>query len=1104
MFFLKLWAKEMNIQDETIHALFEAHAARCPLSIAAIHNTEQITYAVLNQHATYFATYLQSLDVKPETPIALCMPRSIDLLIAMLGVLKAGCCYVPLDASQPKERLLQILVNSQAPFLMTSTQFKPIFSQYTGQILLTKTLRKTGPTQPLRATNPHQLAYIIYTSGSTGVPKGVLIEQGSLRRYASWFSHYSHLKPGDRIDFSANHGFDMAITTSVVALALGLTVVICDEQIKKDMGAYLDHLQHHHIHCIKITPTYFKELLHHLEHRHVALPHLQRVILGGEALRTVDCLNWLKHYPKHHLFNEYGPTETTVAVLVYEVSMENVHQFGVNVPIGFLTQTDPFYLLNESFMPVGPDEIGQLFIGGNALARGYLNQPELTLEKFKDNIPGIPYRCYGTGDFCRRLPDGSLDYLGRMDQQVKIRGFRIELGEIELCLREYSAIEDVVVLARDEHRTTPELVVYYVLHPDTPEPSAYDLSKFLRKTLPEHMIPTHFMRVDFFPLTENGKLDPSALPTPCFSRQTPFVAASSKLERELIKIWSEVLEVNNLGITDHFFEWGGHSLAAARMVSKIKHTLFKNIDLEMVYRAPTIIEFAKEVKKAPRIEPKQSSTTSPLTQHTRTLPLGDFQLLLWFSHVFDPRVKKLNIVARRHLHGALNLRALSQAFDALFKKHELFCYRIGSFHYTQSLQKKISFEIITHDISSMSMDSRETTLMTSFEELIHWRAWPAKKPLLKARLFCLDSHLHELQICMPHFVCDNVSVDLVFAELSYYYEAYQQEGPQNQPTPTLQAITPFKSYVLHEQQSLNMHLHRDLTYWTEHLHDAHFFHAPVQHVVHNMKDKPYSTYLKIPEEKLSTLKQWCATQQVHLVEALCAALGIALLNCSDQDSKSNQNLLFNLVRSTREDQTFDETIGCLLSIHPIKLAIKKASSLGELAKQVQQVVLQNRPYQQCSSLLKLACMNSDYCQNSWLKQRLFTFMMLLHASINRTSPLNPMLIQYLGRLATLDRRRGFLINVNIWNSFFSPPQTNTSPTFTTIPNHHQEEVAYDLSKLDYMLDVCFLRDEHSHIPYLVLSGNLNPDFRTQIGEKIIQMMHVEPVQADEMAIGARF
>ncbi|MFZ4077129.1 MAG: amino acid adenylation domain-containing protein [Legionellaceae bacterium] len=1052
-----------------MQAQFEALAEEFPSHIAAIHEAESITNIQLNQRANQFARALQSEGVSQGSTVALCMPRSIDLLIVMLGILKAGAAYLPLDASHPKERLQFILNDSNAACLITELAFKPLDSYATNNLDL-----------PIHEDG---LAYIIYTSGSTGQPKGVLIQHKGLMHYCRWFAKYSQCLPKQRIDFSSNPIFDMAVTTSMVALALNLTIVVCSDAIKHNPMLYLNHIKSNQIHLIKITPTYLCALLQQLNTTNLPLPDLQKIILGGEALRKDSCAEWLHWYPNHTLYNEYGPTETTVAVLAYAVHKDNIDSFDINIPIGLMHPS--IYVLNSDLKPVEQGQPGELFISGPGVARGYLNQPELTKKSFINHLfsPTELTRLYKTGDLCRVLPDKSIEYLGRIDSQVKIRGFRIELGEIEHCLLQHPAIIAASILALSTHTKDPQLVVYYISK--TPNIfNSNELQTHLSRYLPHYMVPSTYIEVSHLPFNENGKLDTSALPTPESLIKQGYVPASSPLEQTLVDIWKVVLGVSNLGIHDNFFELGGHSLSAARAISCIENQLNKQLTLNALYTTPTIASLALLLET---LEPT-APVTLPLkkiNKKSKNFPLSDFQLIIWISRLLEPNLKKLNVVARKRIFGKLDTLVLSQAFDIVFKKNEILRTRMKRFYPTQSIQNTWTFSLYEKNLIDLSKEACELTLTESMQSLLNYYPWHKKHPLLRAHLFYLDETTYELQIAMPHHVCDEASVHILFSDLSNIYLALlkQQSLPQK-----IKSAPQFKDYIIKEQAVLTSALDQHIPYWKNYLKNANLVQFKQNHVVKNMDKKKlnYSSYIPFPEQTFETLKVFCANHQVAISDVLCAALGKALLLSSDTLHEKNNNLFITTTKSTRDNPAYDETIGCFLASYPINLELNQQHSLALMSKNVQENMMNNSPYQKCPSLIKLACIHHTSQKKSIIINIIMSFLRYVYRMMCRFPVRYFESFKYIGALAAIDRKKSFIVLLNIWNSFLDLNDKTSSLFGARVEDVNLDP--YDLLKSNQIFDVCFLREQKSNQAFVIISSNLTPTFREKIGEEILRIL----------------
>lgn len=1057
---------------DTIQGLFEAHVKKMPQRIAVIDASDSITYEALNQRANSLAHDLIARGVRPDTCVAICMDRRIDLLVALLAVLKAGAGYLPLDSTHPQERLLYCLKDNNDPFLIIPQSFQGIFSSYNGTCITLEQQSSDLIHNPCVTVQGQHLAYIIYTSGSTGNPKGVLIEREGVLNYIRWFAQYSQCQAGQRMDFSGNYIFDMAVTTTIASLALGLTLVIAQEETKKTAHSYLEYLARYEINFAKLTPSYFKLLVHEIKNNPHPLPHLQRLILGGENLSKLECKQWLRCFPSHRISNEYGPTEVTVAVSEFTVDRKNIAGLGGNIPIGLPGPNMDWTLLDEQQKPVSVGTTGELYVSGQGLARGYLNQEEMTSEKFihlKNNV-----RFYKTGDLCRQKEGGVLEYLGRIDSQVKIRGYRVELQEVERQICAHPHIKDAIVHV-DEYEE-PRLVAYFILKDQGVILRQVDLRAFLAEHLPEYMVPAIMMSVPFFPLTANGKLDKKALPKPVYRSEQPYQAPSTPLEKKLTKLWTKELHVKPISLFDNFFELGGHSLAAARIISDIQHQLKKTVPLLTFYQATNLAQLAIAVNKIPKVRHSIHLRASA----GRVFPLGMFQLTLWISRTFEPKTSQLNIVARKRIAGAINKEQLLKAFTALIQKHEVFSYRIFKFRPAQMVSPQRSFKLSEHDLSTLGLEECDFELEDSIQELVNYRRWAVKRPLIHARLFHLPQNQVELQICMPHLISDDLSPDIVFEDLSYFYLHQINEPPV--------VDSSYKEYVLFEHEYNRENQSEDIHFWDNYLSDASLFSFPQAAVISKMKAShmTYSSYVSIPGLIVDQVKNYCSEQHVSLNHGLSAALILALQHCCALTSQ-DKKIVLNLVKSTRTQMRYDQTIGCFLRTEPLKVSLNKQASLLELARQMQQSELETNAYQNCSSLLKLACIKTIRESQSpayfILKSVTSICSMLLPwAKINKK------LISIYQRLISFRRNKHFLININIQNNFVSRDLQNNKSLFNA-PVIETRLYQHDLLTVDSLLDLSFLYANHEY--YVVISANLTPEFRNQIAQTLIQILKEE-------------
>jgi amino acid adenylation domain-containing protein len=1087
--FIQTPIRSIKIHKDTIHERIAAQAKQTPTALAAQSDEQTLTYGELNDRSNQLAHYLRESGVTAEQRVALCLNRSVDVLIAIVAILKSGAAYVPLDSKQPTNRLAYILNDSNAVMIITSSHLSHTFMGLQHRLMIydTPQILSTYPTTPLDNTvSANHLAYVIYTSGTTGKPKGVLIEHQSVVNYCDWFESYSATTPQSRIDWSCNYIFDMAITSTIVPLMLGATVVICSEIIQRQFQRYLHHLNTHQITLIKITPSYFKELLREIQTNPIALDDLRMIILGGESLRAIDCIDWLKQYPKHSLINEYGPTEVTVASSHFLINTQTTLLPDAPVPIGKPGAHMQYTIMDAHQQQVPMGEEGELYIGGRGLARGYLNAPELTQSRFIHKKTDDGSRLYKTGDRCRQLPNGAFEYLDRIDRQVKIRGFRVELSEVEQCLQEHPCIQDAVVIVHHNTRQEPQLLAYYLLNQSTQTVTQRHLHQHMQANLPHYMIPTSFIQMQRFPLAANGKLDYALLPKQTLNTRTPS-KPRSKTERILLDIWATELDAPDLGIDDNFWEWGGHSLMAARIISKINQVLDKHIMEHQFYEAMTIRKLNDILKKT---SGNNHLNPNPSLKHTlKKIPLSDFQTLLWTTKTFKPKAAKLQIVSRKRMQGAFNRQALDYAFDCVIQQHNIFSHQIQTYLPTQSFLKRKPVFIIEKNLETLSISDTETVLREAMQELIHLSSWPKNFALIQARLFQLQQDCVELQLAIPHIISDAISIELLFFELSTYYQRYLQHATQTKRLPN---EVQFTDYIIEEHVQTQTRLEKDLDFWTSYLKDAHLFAFPDASISKQTnKSFTYSTYVPIPNKAIHHLEAFCIQQQVSLSDALCATIGLSLRNCCDGSFDANEPVLMHIVKSARDKMTYDRTIGCFIRVEAIKLFLNKQQTLRSLSKYIHAFMVKNIIFQHASTSLKFASLNPFYRKKKNILYYLTRLFAWVCTKTNRANNINPIFLQLCPKLSRLDGQNRFMIYLNIWNNFIKPNSDNDQ-----LFGLQAKPVAmhqYDLLTIDYLFEVCFMRDENNDRPYVVISSNLKPAFREQIAYELLRMMNEEMV-----------
>ncbi|MBE9179857.1 amino acid adenylation domain-containing protein [Oculatella sp. LEGE 06141] len=576
--------------------MFEAQVTQTPDAVAVVFGKQQFTYRQLNQRANQLAHYLRDRGVGSDVLVGVYIDRSLDMVVGLLGVLKAGGAYVPLDPAYPADRVAFILQDTQVPVILTQAQFTGSLPAHEAQVIYLDSdwpiIAQSSQETPECEAIASNLMYAIYTSGSTGQPKGVMITHTGICNQLHWRQTTFPLTETDRVLQTISFSFDPSVWQIFWPLSFGAQLVLAQPGGHQDSAYLVETIAQQQITVIALVPAMLRLLLEEkgLDHCHC----LKHVFCGGEALpldlqeRFFARLNL-----DQVLHNVYGPTEASIDATFW--TCQRGTHFPI-APIGRPIANTQAYILDQQLHPVPIGEPGELHIGGAGLARGYLNRPELTREKFIPN----PYsdrvgdRLYKTGDLVRYLPDGTIEFLGRIDHQVKVRGFRIELGEIEAALSQSPAVAQTVVMAREDHPGDKRLVAYVVPSQEH-APSANELRSLLKDSLPDYMIPAAFVMLETLPLNSNGKVDRRALPAPEQERLDldDFVAPQTSLERELTQIWEQVLSIHPIGVKDNFFELGGNSLLAVRLLAQVDEKFGRKLPLSTFFQASTIEQLSR-------------------------------------------------------------------------------------------------------------------------------------------------------------------------------------------------------------------------------------------------------------------------------------------------------------------------------------------------------------------------------------------------------------------------------------------------------------------------------------------------------------------------------
>ncbi|TRU61739.1 MAG: amino acid adenylation domain-containing protein [Microcystis aeruginosa Ma_QC_C_20070823_S13] len=934
--------------DLCLHQLFEQQVKQNPQAIAVKLENEFFTYQELNNRANQLAHYLQSLGVKADSLVGIFVERSLDMIIGILGIIKAGGAYIPLDIDYPPERIAYLLEDTQLSILLTQSKFVEQLPQFPPNTICLdqdwSIIAKQSTVKPLVAVEQHNLAYIIYTSGSTGQPKGVMIEHRSVVNYILTLIREYGITADDRILQFSSICFDVSVEEIFVSLLSGATLVLRTEDMLRSSEDFWQCCQKWQLTVLSLPTAYWHQLASELTPD--TLPILSKIkviFIGGEAIQPAKVQQWQtitgQYSPLPRLFNGYGPTEATIAATFSEFTSPTI----TNVPIGRPLSNTQVYILDAFLQPVPVGVAGELHIGGVGLARGYFNRPELTQEKFiylenGGQLQGE--RLYKTGDLCRYLPDGNIEYLGRIDNQVKIRGFRIELGEIETVLSQHSAVKTAVVIAWEDETNQKRLVAYIIpqveiISPQKEENSlnVTELRQFLKAKLPEYMIPSAFVILESLPLTPNGKTDYRALPTPEFQSQEQYIAPRNPIEEILSSIWAKVLKVAQVGIHDNFFELGGHSLLATQLISRIREAFQVEMPLRELFVAQTIAELAQVIK---RISQQEQITELPILPRDKAaeLPLSFAQTRLWFLAEFESNSSFYNIPLALRLEGTLNSQILIQSLEEICDRHEALRTNFITVDgiATQIIQTR-TWTVTVVDLQHLSSSEK----VIASQELTQNQAIQpfdlASEPLIRITLVVLSETEHLLLVCMHHIVSDGWSMGVFLQELTALYNAYIQGLSSPLNTLSIQ----YGDFTLWQRQWLQGEvLQQQLDYWQKQLADAPaLLSLPTDRPRPNQQSfagghLPFSLSLELTE-KLTQLTQ---EQGVTLFMTLLTAYAVLLYRYTEQE-----DILIGTPIANRNRREIEGLIGFFVNTLVLRIDLSGKPNFNQLLGRVREMAM---------------------------------------------------------------------------------------------------------------------------------------------------------------------
>ncbi|QHE95541.1 amino acid adenylation domain-containing protein [Pseudomonas cannabina pv. alisalensis] len=938
-------------QDTCVHQLFETQVEKTPEAIALVFEARKFTYAQLNARANQLAHYLIGLGIGPDDRVAICVERSPEMVVGLLGVLKAGAAYVPLDPTYPEQRLRYMLEDSAPAAVLVQRMTRALPGKLAVPLLDLEGggWESEADYDPVaRAVKPHHLAYVIYTSGSSGRPKGVLIEQKGFRNLMHWYLDELKLASDDAVLLVSSYSFDLTQKNILGPLLVGGTLHLAREAFIPDV--LLKQIQRERITHINLSPSAFNALINANDSRQ--LDSIRRVVLGGEPVQFAR-LEMLPE-PRPEFINSYGPTECSDVVAWHRL-VEDIDCYRSSVfPIGRPIANTRIYLLDVHGQPVPIGVSGEIYIGGAGVARGYLNLPELTAERFvEDPFSAEPTaRMYRSGDLGRWLADGNIEYLGRNDDQVKIRGFRIELGEIESQLSECPWVREAVVLVR-EHSPGDKRLVAYLTAQEGAVLSAAQLREQLSQGLADYMIPSAFVTLARFPLTPSGKLDRRALPAPEDDAYASrgYETPTGEVEPALAEIWRALLGLERVGRHDHFFELGGHSLLAVQLVSRLRRQFGVDVALRDVFAEPTLQGLARQVTNA------RLTAQPPLTPVDRNLPLplSWSQQRLWFLDQLDRAAgAAYHIAAGLRLRGQLNRDALQATLDRIVARHEILRTHFV-LHKGQAIQliapAAQGFALATHDLRSLGSTAQHEAVERLAREESVAPFDLSSGPLIRGRLVQLSETEHVLLVTQHHIVSDGWSTGVLLQEIGTLYRAFSQGLADPLPALAFQYV----DYAAWQREWLQGEtLQTQVDFWRQHLSGAPaLLELPTDH-----RRPPLRSYaggrvsLALGPALTAGLRQLGQRHGATLFMTLLAGWSSLLSRFSGQD-----DVVIGTPVANRPRSELESLIGFFVNTLALRIRPEGSLSVAALLEQVKAVMLaahahQDLPFEQVVEALQ--------------------------------------------------------------------------------------------------------------------------------------------------------
>jgi amino acid adenylation domain-containing protein len=927
-------------KDASLPDLFAAQVVNTPEAVAVVWGEKQLTYGQLNARANQLARYLRRQGLGPEFRVGVCLERSVDLIVSLLAILKAGGAYVPLDPSYPANRLSYMMEDAGICLLVTTTALQAKLSACSRQVFCVDndwaSIHQESERNLNSGATPENAAYVIYTSGSTGHPKGVLVSHYNVVRLFQSTHDFFHFTAQDVWTLFHSYAFDFSVWEIWGAFSSGGRLVIVPYIVSRSAEEFHEVLLREQVTVLNQTPSSFNQLIQVEDSGGLEHPLALRYInFGAEALAMHDLEPWFTRHGDTcpQLINMYGITETTVHVTAQPLMQTMLSARSV---IGRPLADLRVYVLDKykHLLPIGV--LGELYVGGAGLARGYLHRPDLTAERFIPD-PFCPHegaRLYRTGDLARYRQDGAMEYLGRIDHQVKLRGFRIELGEIEAVLRQESTVQDVVVLCREDTHNEKQLVSY-VVQKQNDSVSVATLRNLLQKKLPEYMVPKTFVVLDTLPLTPSGKIDRRALPAPDSHRETletVFVPPRNPEEEILAEIWTATLNIPEVGIHDNFFALGGHSLLATKIISKIQSVFSVTLPIRALFEHPSVAGLARQLAERSKHELQEEAPNS--LPPYENLPLSFTQERFWVLDQLHGQNQTYYFSRSFRLKGPVNEKALQQSFQAIVNRHEILRTTFPSVDGLpqQVISPTFAFNMSIIELKNLTEATRETAELGLMKEEEARPIDLVQGPLLRVKLVRFDPQDYLFILTTHHVIWDARSTEILFHELSSLYGGYREGREPSLPPLALQ----YSDFTFRQRNHLEGPVsERELAYWKKTLEDS---------------PPPLALPTDYPRPAMQTFRggqvdSWLSQEFIDNLLLLKQRSGntfftilLAVLQLLLSRYTGTTDILVGAPIAGRNRQEFEPLIGCFLNNLVLRTKFTKVLTFAQLLRQVREQV----------------------------------------------------------------------------------------------------------------------------------------------------------------------